>query len=200
MEQKLEGLSDEKRREKRRLLSKPIVDAYYAWLDTIFKLAGKLKKAIPNASEPVDVVVSGVKILNGRDMEAGEFTFTLTQIDRNGNPMAGVAPLTATNIAGNSGEAKEFSFAPLTYDLNDYNSAVYFDSDHKALFYYLVEEKIPDGAVDSIVNGISYSTAKFLVVVRLSYSNRHLEAEQAYYVYNGSIPDNLLPTETLTQV
>ena len=149
----------------------------YAWLDTIFKLAGKLKKAIPNASEPVDVVVSGVKILNGRDMEAGEFTFTLTQIDRNGNPMAGVAPLTATNIAGNSGEAKEFSFAPLTYDLNDYNSAVYFDSDHKALFYYLVEEKIPDGAVDSIVNGISYSTAKFLVVVRLSYSNRHLEAE-----------------------
>ena len=46
VEQKLEGLSDEKRREKRQLLSKPIVDAYYAWLETIFKPAGKLKKAI----------------------------------------------------------------------------------------------------------------------------------------------------------
>ena len=46
VEQKLEGLPDEKRRDQRRLLSKPIVDAYYAWLDTIFKPAGKLKKAI----------------------------------------------------------------------------------------------------------------------------------------------------------
>ena len=46
VEQKLEGLSDEKRREKRQLLSKPIVDAYYAWLQSIFKPAGKLKKAI----------------------------------------------------------------------------------------------------------------------------------------------------------
>lgn len=46
VEQKLEGLSDEKRRDQRRFLSKPIVDAYYAWLETIFKPAGKLKKAI----------------------------------------------------------------------------------------------------------------------------------------------------------
>mgnify|MGYP004516563471 CR=1 FL=1 len=46
VEQKLEGLADEKRRDQRRFLSKPIVDAYYAWLETIFKPAGKLKKAI----------------------------------------------------------------------------------------------------------------------------------------------------------
>ena len=46
VEQKLEGLPDEKRREQRQLLSRPIVDEYYAWLDTIFKPAGKLKKAI----------------------------------------------------------------------------------------------------------------------------------------------------------
>ena len=43
----LEGRSDEKRRDQRRLLSKPIVDAYYVWLDTIFKPAGKLKKQSP---------------------------------------------------------------------------------------------------------------------------------------------------------
>ena len=34
------------RRKQRELLSKPIVDKYYAWLETIFRLAGKLKKAI----------------------------------------------------------------------------------------------------------------------------------------------------------
>ena len=46
VEQKLEGLPDAQRREQRQLLSKPIVEEYYAWLDTIFKPAGKLKKAI----------------------------------------------------------------------------------------------------------------------------------------------------------
>ncbi len=46
VEQKLDGLPDAQRREQRQLLSKPIVEEYYAWLDTIFKPAGKLKKAI----------------------------------------------------------------------------------------------------------------------------------------------------------
>ena len=46
VEQKLEKLSDKERLEQRRLLSGPIIDEYYAWLQTIFKPAGKLKKAI----------------------------------------------------------------------------------------------------------------------------------------------------------
>ena len=46
VEQKLEGLPDLERREQRQFLCKPIVEEYYAWLDTIFKPAGKLKKAI----------------------------------------------------------------------------------------------------------------------------------------------------------
>ena len=46
VEQKLENLPDEERLRQRKLLSKPIVEEYYAWLDTIFKPAGKLKKAI----------------------------------------------------------------------------------------------------------------------------------------------------------
>ena len=46
VEQKLEGLPDAERREQRQLLSRPIVDEYYIWLDSIFKPAGKLKKAI----------------------------------------------------------------------------------------------------------------------------------------------------------
>ena len=46
IEQKLEQLSDTERLEQRRLLSRPLIDAYYTWLDTIFKPTGKLKKAI----------------------------------------------------------------------------------------------------------------------------------------------------------
>jgi transposase len=46
VEQKLENLSDAERREQRRLQSRPIVEAYYAWLQAIFKPTGKLKKAI----------------------------------------------------------------------------------------------------------------------------------------------------------
>ena len=46
MEQKLESLSDADRRKQRELLSKPIVDGYYARLETIFRPAGKLKKAV----------------------------------------------------------------------------------------------------------------------------------------------------------
>ena len=38
VEQKLEGLPDAQRREQRQLLSKPIVEEYYAWLDTIQNL------------------------------------------------------------------------------------------------------------------------------------------------------------------
>ena len=46
VEQKLENLPDTERLRQRRLLSKPIADEYYSWLDTIFRPTGKLKKAI----------------------------------------------------------------------------------------------------------------------------------------------------------
>jgi len=45
-EQQLEKLPADERLEQRRLISKPIVDEYYAWLQTIFKPTGQLKKAI----------------------------------------------------------------------------------------------------------------------------------------------------------
>ena len=46
VEQKLEKLTDKECLEQRRLLSRPIVDEYYAWLQSIFKPTGKLKKPI----------------------------------------------------------------------------------------------------------------------------------------------------------
>ena len=46
VELKLESLPDEERQVQRQDLSKPIVDEYYAWLETIFKPDGKLKDAV----------------------------------------------------------------------------------------------------------------------------------------------------------
>ena len=46
VEQQLESLPDDERQEQRQHLSKLIVEEYYAWLETIFRPSGKLKKAI----------------------------------------------------------------------------------------------------------------------------------------------------------
>ncbi|MBQ3704150.1 MAG: IS66 family transposase [Oscillospiraceae bacterium] len=46
LEREFEGLSDKARAVQRQLRSKPIVDEYYAWLETIFRPTGKLKDAV----------------------------------------------------------------------------------------------------------------------------------------------------------
>lgn len=46
VEQELNGLPEEERRKQRQILSKPIVDEYYEWIETIFKPTGKLREAV----------------------------------------------------------------------------------------------------------------------------------------------------------
>ena len=145
------------------------------------------------------MAVSGVKILNGRDMEAGEFTFTLTQIDHGGREMEEGAHLIVSNAAKAAGEPAPFAFAPLSYDLDAFENAGDHDQDGKALFYYLVEEMIPADAEDHMKDGIIYCTDRYLVVVRLAYTGGNLTAEKEYYVYDGAIPDALKPVETPVQ-
>ena len=49
VERKIEHLSDAERAAKRQELIKPIIDEYYAWIETIFKPSGKLKEAVTYA-------------------------------------------------------------------------------------------------------------------------------------------------------
>lgn len=49
IERQMEQRSDSDRRVQRQLLSKPIVDEYYAWLETLFNPTGKLKQAVTYA-------------------------------------------------------------------------------------------------------------------------------------------------------
>ena len=46
IEEELESLSDAERQKQRWLRSRPIVQEYYAWLETIFKPMGKLRDAV----------------------------------------------------------------------------------------------------------------------------------------------------------
>ena len=46
LEREFEKLTDDERRAQRQRLSKPLVDEYYAWLETIFRPTGKLKDAV----------------------------------------------------------------------------------------------------------------------------------------------------------
>ena len=64
VEQKLGDLSDAERQEQRRLLSGPIVSEYYAWLQTIFKPAGKLKKAIVYSLNHGEIEISNNQVEN----------------------------------------------------------------------------------------------------------------------------------------
>ena len=49
LEREFENLTDSERRRQRQERSKPIVEEYYAWLETLFKPGGKLKDAITYA-------------------------------------------------------------------------------------------------------------------------------------------------------
>ena len=49
VEKQIERLSDIDRAAKRQKLTRPIIDEYYTWIDTIFKPSGKLKEAVTYA-------------------------------------------------------------------------------------------------------------------------------------------------------
>lgn len=125
----------------------------------------------------VEVPVSGVKILNGRDMEAGEFTFVLTPAGQtSGHPGMDSARYTATNGAAAAGESSQFTFPSLTFSVDDYENAQLRDADGGAVFWYVVYEEPGADA------NIQYSDARFLVriVLRLTDGSLTVEGPTAY--------------------
>lgn len=65
----------------------------------------------------VSVTLSGTKALEGRDLKAGEFSFTLTEVPTSGNP-------TTIETVTNDADGK-FAFAPLKYTKNDLGTHEY---------------------------------------------------------------------------
>ena len=134
-----------------------------------------------------------------KEILGGEFSFTLTPVDVDGNPLPNEGFQIASCAEGSAGTETVFSFPPLTYELSSYQDAEYHDTEGNALFYYLVEELTPEGAAEGVINGIIYSTEKYLVVVTLSYEDDELNAVWKTYPYDGNgVPETLRPINVYT--
>ncbi len=133
--------------------------------------------------------VSGRKVLRGKALEDQAFTFSLRPEESAlaawgaGYPGGFDGMLTARNDAEG-----HFSF-PLSFSHDDYLNAVakgFADEDGCAYLYYVVREEVPEEAVGRVLDGVTYDDAQFLVVVKLFVDENGLNAETAFYPYDGN--------------
>ncbi len=93
---------------------------------------------------PVDVVLEGTKVLEGRDMEKGEFEFVLA--DKDGNIIQ-----TILSEATENGNSFEFAFDTLTFDT-------------EGKYEYTVYEKIGE------IENVTYDETVYNVVIDVTYN------------------------------
>lgn len=114
-------------------------------------------------ADPATVIIKGSKMLNGRDMEAGEFSYSLTGVNdatqkalNNGSisgPPEGT--LSANAPAATDGNAGSFEFSKLTFTKT-------------GTYTFKVTENIPDAAQSNKLNGVTYDTNVATVTVRVT--------------------------------
>ena len=111
-------------------------------------------------AEPAKATIQGSKTLNGRAMEAGEFTCSLEGADtatRNAMTDGSIrgtqtGTLTASAPAAASGEAGGFAFPEMTFK-------------HVGTYTFKVAENIPQDAQNNKLNGVTYDTNVTTVTV-----------------------------------
>lgn len=114
-------------------------------------------------AKPETVTIRGSKTLNGRAMEAGEFSFTLegandtTKEAVEDGSVRGTTngKLTAVAPAAKDGSAESFAFPKLTFN-------------HVGTYTFNVKETIPDGTPDNKLNGVTYDTNVGTVTVQVT--------------------------------
>ena len=101
-----------------------------------------------NTYQPKDAsyIVSGTKVLVGRNLLNEEFTFLLTQTDANGNALEGGTVLTARNFLDG-----QFNFPALTFT-------------EEGTYHYVVSEQPATGDP----HGITYDTSTFAVTITVT--------------------------------
>ena len=141
---------------------------------------------------PVEMEITGKKVLQGRELEDREFSFTLAPEEHaaaawgEGYPGGFEGSLTAWN----DGQGR-FSF-PLSFTYDDYVSAVekgLADENQCVYFDYVVTENLPAGAENSIWNGVRYDDSRFLIRVKLFVEGGQLQIEKTAYPYDGTGTD-----------
>lgn len=111
-------------------------------------------------AEPAKVIIRGSKKLNGRDMAANEFGYTLEGANTaTRNAMtdgsiqwAQTGTLTASAPAAASGEVGSFEFPEMTFK-------------HVGTYTFKVAENIPQDAQNNKLNGVTYDTNETTVTV-----------------------------------
>ena len=117
--------------------------------------ANPVEAVFTNVFTPEDVVVQlqADKLLTGRDMEAGEFSFVAETLD--GKVMA-----TGGNTAGEDGQKSPIVFSHIGYKLADLNGAEFVD------LIYRVRE------VSTTLGGVKSDDAVFYAWIRVSYDDQ----------------------------
>ncbi len=96
-----------------------------------------------SAGESAEIIISGKKTLNGRELQSKEFTFLLSESDSNGNAyVGGIATFSTQNEADGS-----FSFEGLTFNAS-------------GTYYFVITEDSSAGAT-----GITYDDSRYLVKI-----------------------------------
>ena len=90
--------------------------------------------------------ISGNKVLTGKDMLPGQFSFTLVETDKNGNVLPGGLTMDAQNLASGA-----FTFATITYT-------------EAGTYYYLVKEVNGGKTID----GIAYDATVYRITVTVT--------------------------------
>ena len=119
-----------------------------------------------NKYAEAEATISGVKKLTGRDLKAGEFSFSI-KADREGAPLP--AETTVTNAADGA-----VAFGPITFTLDDLDVKDGVRQNTGAVTY-TVKEVIPEGAKPTadgkqyLYKGVLYDTASYDITVTLTY-------------------------------
>ncbi len=174
--------------------------AYRSWLTKTVS-DGHVDYVLEIRNDPIDpaiVTIGGIKVLNGRDMREGEFTFLLRPIDVNGQTIGRIAETFSQAAA--EGEQSPFSFDPITIDYAAYRDALYHDANGNAWFYYEVREAVSDVADETGYDDTSklrYDTGRYLVVIRVYEEDGALYAVKEVHEYDGgAVPAQYQPTST----
>lgn len=95
-------------------------------------------------AKPVTLPVYGIKVLNGRELNAEEFTFVIRESDASGTVIENGYKETVKNAADGS-----FQFKAITFDT-------------EGIYYYVISED------DGSLGGITYDTTKYLLKVKIN--------------------------------
>lgn len=114
-------------------------------------------------AEPATAIIQGSKTLNGRDMKAGEFSFTLEGADKttreamNNGSIADAedGKLSVNAPAAENGNPGTFEFPEMTFK-------------HVGTYTFKVAENIPQDAQNNKLNGVTYDTNVGTITVQVT--------------------------------